>query len=80
MLQSTHTTRLPTEARAGLMRTWLAILRIRHPGVIWIPVAPTVRPKQKRRPDDHPAVPGDLPPASRWISQRWMSTYQQALG
>jgi hypothetical protein len=31
--------RLPREARAGLMRAWIAILRSRHPDVTWIPVA-----------------------------------------
>ena len=31
------TTKLPDEARNGLMRAWLAILRQRHPGVVWIP-------------------------------------------
>ena len=28
--------RLPREARDGLMRAWLEILRDRHPGVAWI--------------------------------------------
>jgi hypothetical protein len=27
---------LPREARDGLMRAWLEILRQRHPGVTWI--------------------------------------------
>lgn len=27
--------RLPQEAREGLERAWLAILRARHPGVDW---------------------------------------------
>ena len=31
---------LPGEARAGLMRAWLAILSERHPHVTWIPVEP----------------------------------------
>lgn len=30
--------RLPNEARDGLMRAWLEILRARHPGVQWTPV------------------------------------------
>jgi hypothetical protein len=30
--------RLPREAREGLMRAWLEILRERHPEVAWIPV------------------------------------------
>jgi hypothetical protein len=28
--------RLPREAREGLMRVWLEILRERHPGVEWV--------------------------------------------
>ncbi len=28
--------RLPREARDGLMRAWLEILRERHPGTSWI--------------------------------------------
>jgi hypothetical protein len=28
--------RLPREAREGLMRVWLEILRERHPGTSWI--------------------------------------------
>jgi hypothetical protein len=28
--------RLPREAREGLMRAWLEILRERHPGTSWI--------------------------------------------
>ena len=30
--------RLPREAREGLMRVWLEILRERHPGVTWLPL------------------------------------------
>jgi hypothetical protein len=29
--------RLPLEAREGLMRAWLEILRERHPGISWVP-------------------------------------------
>jgi hypothetical protein len=29
-------TKLPREARDGLMRAWLEILRERHPGVGWV--------------------------------------------
>jgi hypothetical protein len=29
--------RLPREAREGLMRAWLEILRERHPNVNWLP-------------------------------------------
>jgi hypothetical protein len=28
---------IPQEARDGLMRAWLEILRERHPGVEWVP-------------------------------------------
>jgi hypothetical protein len=31
-------TKIPAEARAGLMRAWLEILRERHPGVTWVAV------------------------------------------
>jgi hypothetical protein len=36
-------TALPREARDGLMRAWLELLRERHPGVNWIRVD-TARP------------------------------------
>jgi len=46
---------LPKEAREGLMRAWLAVLRKRHPEVTWIPVgkefrhlAPRDTPKDSR--------------------------------
>jgi hypothetical protein len=29
--------RLPTEAREGLTRAWLAILAERHPEMVWVP-------------------------------------------
>jgi hypothetical protein len=31
-------TKLPREARDGIMRAWLEILCERHPGVNWLPV------------------------------------------
>ena len=31
-------TQLPTEAKAGLTRAWLAILAERHPGTSWVVV------------------------------------------
>lgn len=31
--------RIPPEARDGLMRVWLQILRERHPGTTWLPAA-----------------------------------------
>jgi len=33
-------TKLPIEAREGLERAWLAVLRERHPGVEWVIVKP----------------------------------------
>jgi len=41
---------LPSEARAGLMRAWLAILRERHPGVLCLPVieSPALENERKR--------------------------------
>jgi hypothetical protein len=33
-------TALPSEARAGLMRVWLELLREKHPGVRWLAVEP----------------------------------------
>jgi hypothetical protein len=32
-------TTLPKEAREGLMRAWLKVLRERHPAVTWVPVS-----------------------------------------
>ena len=32
--------RIPSEAREGPMRAWLAILRERHPNVTWVAVEP----------------------------------------
>jgi hypothetical protein len=31
--------RLPREARDGIMRAWLEILRDRHPAATWVPAA-----------------------------------------
>ena len=42
MEQSRQPTQLPPEARAGLMRAWLAILRVRYPSVLWVPVVELV--------------------------------------
>jgi hypothetical protein len=39
-------TLLPIEAREGLMRAWLEILRERHPDVIWVPVSQKVLDRQ----------------------------------
>jgi hypothetical protein len=35
-------TPLPREAREGIMRAWLEILRERHPCMSWIPVTDTM--------------------------------------
>jgi hypothetical protein len=40
--------RLLHEARAGLMRAWIEILRARHPGVIWLPVEREPLPNRSR--------------------------------
>lgn len=32
---------IPSEAREALMRAWIALLRERHPGVVWTPVENT---------------------------------------
>ena len=41
---------LPKEARDGLMRAWIDILRERHPGVEW--VEKRERSSSKSRPDE----------------------------
>lgn len=41
---------LPAEARDGLSRVWLEILKERHPGVTWV-LAPQDR-EQERLPDE----------------------------
>jgi hypothetical protein len=42
-------TRITREARDGLMRAWLEILREKHPGVTWVPVA------EAASAEDHPS-------------------------
>jgi hypothetical protein len=37
--------RIPREAREGLMRAWLEILRERHPQVTWVAVPETAPPE-----------------------------------
>ena len=49
---------LPWEARAGLMRAWLAILRERHPNVTWLPADRTALAVTLRLPIE----PADLAP------------------
>lgn len=46
--------RIPPEAREGLMRAWLAILRERHPNVTWVAVE---SPPDGDREDAGPAQP-----------------------
>jgi len=48
-----HSMRLPREARDGIMRVWLEILRERYPGVTWIPVEQDQKSLDPRR--DQPA-------------------------
>ena len=36
-------TALPREAREGLMRAWLELLKDHHPGVNWIPASPEAK-------------------------------------
>jgi hypothetical protein len=54
--------RLPREARDGLMRAWLEILRDRHPGVSWLPTEQEVQEPATRAAaikSDHAAIPAD---------------------
>jgi hypothetical protein len=46
--------RLPREAREGIMRTWLEILRERHPCVSWVPVADTMTCEDESPPTETP--------------------------
>ena len=39
LLKALTVPRLPREAREGVMRVWLQILREKHPGTEWVPVA-----------------------------------------
>jgi hypothetical protein len=41
-------TRITREARDGLMRAWLEILREKHPHVTWVAV------REPASPEDHP--------------------------
>jgi hypothetical protein len=43
-------TRITRDARDGLMRAWLEILREKHPGVSWVPVA------EATQSEDHPPL------------------------
>jgi hypothetical protein len=38
---------LPREAREGLMRAWLELLRERHPGVTWVAATAAVSTSDK---------------------------------
>jgi hypothetical protein len=42
---------IPREAREGVMRAWLEILRQRHPGVTWIPAETVEDDDQPERQD-----------------------------
>jgi hypothetical protein len=42
-------TRITREARDGLMRAWLEVLREKHPGVTWVPAV------EAASPEDHPS-------------------------
>ena len=53
MREWTRSSGLPTEARADLMRAWLAILHERHPDVVWLP---SVEPQAAHRPDADSSV------------------------
>ena len=47
--------RLPREARDGLMRVWLQLLAEKHPGVAWVPA--------HEGPEEQPVVGGGTPAA-----------------
>jgi hypothetical protein len=51
-------TQIPREAREGLMRAWVAILRERHPEVTWIPEQHPERSEKptSRSPEELPAA------------------------
>jgi hypothetical protein len=49
--------RLPREAREGLMRAWLEILRERHPGVSWVPIEQAASKGDNASPDEVEAHP-----------------------
>jgi hypothetical protein len=44
---------LPREAREGIMRVWLEILRERHPGVTWVPAERESRSLSETAAADH---------------------------
>jgi hypothetical protein len=50
--------RIPREARDGLMRVWLGILRERHPDVTWVAVA------EAASREDHPSTAMPESPAA----------------
>ena len=52
-----HARGLPREAREGLMRAWLALLRERHPELSWVP-AERVEQEQARA-EDAPGAPAE---------------------
>jgi hypothetical protein len=46
--------RLTSEARDGLMRAWLELLRERHPCVSWVPVSDTMTYEDEPAPIEAP--------------------------
>jgi hypothetical protein len=53
--------RLPREAREGMMRAWLEILRDRHPGVSWVPIEQAASEGDGASPDEVEARPVATP-------------------
>jgi hypothetical protein len=53
---------LPREARDGVMRVWLEILRERHPGTDWITVGES--PPEDNQPIDAPKETAELLPSA----------------
>jgi hypothetical protein len=66
-------TGIPHEAREGLLRAWIGILRDRHPDLTWIPVAAAREPQTATadaeedpldQAADRAAAPGPAGPAA----------------
>jgi hypothetical protein len=53
--------RIPGEARDGLMRAWLEILRERHPSVSWVPIEQAASQGDNASPDEVEAQPVATP-------------------
>jgi hypothetical protein len=52
---------LPREAREGLIRAWLEILRERHPGVTWVPIEQAASEGDSASPDEVEVQPVATP-------------------